>query len=42
MIWEASLGWPRGFLLSLDLAFGLVLVDEKDFKKLVDLVWWGD
>jgi len=42
MIWEASLGWPRGFLLSLGLAFGRVLADEKDFRKLVDLVWWGD
>jgi hypothetical protein len=29
MIWEASLGWPRGFLLSLGLAFGLGLVDGK-------------
>jgi hypothetical protein len=29
MIWEVSLGWPRGFLLSLGLAFGLDLVDGK-------------
>jgi len=29
MIWEASLGWPRGVLLSLGLAFGRDLFGMK-------------
>jgi hypothetical protein len=40
MIWEASLGWPRGFLLSLGLAFWVGFVGHK--KTLESwLTWFG-
>jgi len=41
MIWEASLGWPRGFLLSLGLGFWARSIGhEKTLESW--LTWFGE